>query len=129
MGFRFYKFCQNGVITFLSAAFSMFYSLSIAGSFSWWLGLIISVVATVIAFVPPFGMFYPVTFGIFIIVALIRSYLQSSGFFWFLLIILILHIVRFVSMLTFAAANPQKSLMYDEAIRYGIDPNEIEESF
>lgn len=121
MSFKFYKFCQNGLITSLSALFAMFYSLSVSGSVSWWLGLIISVVAVFIGFVPPLGIIYPFTFGIYILVALIRSYLCSSGFFWLLLIILILHIIRFVAMMTFARANPEKSLMYDEAIRYGIN--------
>lgn len=121
MSFKFYKFCQSGLITFLTAVFSMFYTLSISGKISWWLGLIIAVAATAIGFVPPLGMVYPLTFSVFIIIALIRSYLFSSGFFWLLLSLLIVHIVRFVAMLTFAAANPEKSLQYDEAIRYGID--------
>ena len=121
MSFKLYKFCQNGLITFLSAVFSMFYSLSISGNMSWWFGLIMAVVATLIAFVPPLGVAYPITFGVFIVVALIRSFLYSSGFFWLLLVILIVHIFRFVAMLTFAAANPEKSLQYDEAIRYGIE--------
>lgn len=125
MSFKVYKFCQNGLITFLSAAFSMFYSLSISGNISWWLGLIIAAAATVIAFVPPLGMAYPITFGVFIIVALIRSYLFSSGYFWLLLIILIVHIFRFVAMFTFASANPEKSLQYDEAIRDGIDLDQL----
>lgn len=121
MSFKFYKFCQNGLITAASALFSMYYTLSISGTFSWWLGLIISIAATLIAFVPPFGFFYPFTFGIFILIALIRSYLFSDAFFWILLILLIVHIIRFVAMLTFARANPEKSLQYDEAIRYGIE--------
>lgn len=129
MSFKLYKFCQNGVLTFLSAAFSLFYLFSIAGPFSWWFGLIGSVVITVISFIPPLGIFYPVTFGIFIIIALIISYLYPSGYFLLLLVVLIQHLVRFVSLFTFTTANPQKSLMYDEAIRYGIDLDETEESF
>lgn len=121
MSFKFYRFCQNGVITILSAVFAMFYILSISGSMSWWLGLLIAFGATLIGFIPPLGLIYPVTFGIFILVALIRSYLCSSAFFWILLFLLILHIVRFVAMLTFARSNPEKSLQYDEAIRYGYD--------
>lgn len=121
VSFKFYKFCQNGLITFCSAAFAMFYSLAISGGMSWWLGLIISVAATIAGFIPPFGMLYPLTFGIFLLVALIRSYIYSSAFFWLLLVLLIVHVIRFVAMLTFARANPQKSLQYDEAIRYGIE--------
>lgn len=121
MSFKFYKFCQSGLITILSAVFAMFYTLSISGSTSWWLGLIIAIAATIIGFVPPLGLIYPLTFGVFILVALVKSYIFSSHFFWILLILLILHIVRFVAMLTFARANPEKSLQYDEAIRYGID--------
>lgn len=120
MSFKFYKFCQNGLITFSTAAFAMFYSLTISGSISWWLGLIISVAATVAGFIPPLGLFYPVTFGIYLLIALIRSYIYSSPFFWILLILLIVHIIRFVAMLTFTRTNPEKSLQYDEAIRYGI---------
>lgn len=121
MSFKFYKFCQNGLITVLSAVFAMFYTLSISGNISWWLGLIIAICATVIGFIPPLGLIYPFTFGVFILVALIRAYMYSNAFFWILLILLILHIIRFVAMLTFARANPEKSLQYDEAIRYGID--------
>lgn len=121
MSFKFYKFCQNGLITMTCSVFSMIYTLSISGSISWWLGLIIAIAATVIAFIPPLGLFYPFTFGIYILVALVRSYIYSSLFFWILLVILVLHIVRFVAMLTFVRSNPEKSLQYDEAIRYGIE--------
>lgn len=121
MSFKLYKFCQNGIITILCSTFSMFYNLSIAGSISWWLGIIISIAATFIAFVPPLGFFYPVIFGLYILVAVILSFLQHNAFFWLLLVVLILHIFRFVAMLTFVRSNPEKSLQYDEAIRYGID--------
>lgn len=121
MSFKFYKFCQNGVITVLSAVYALFYSLSVSGNMSWWLGLLISVVATLACFIPPLGMFYPLTFSVFILVALIMSYIDASVYFWLILAILILHIVRYVAMFTFCRSNPEKSLEYDTAIRYGYD--------
>lgn len=121
MSFKFYKFCQSGLFTMGSSIFAMFYTLAISGRMSLLLGLVISVAVTLLAFVPPLGLFYPFTIGIFILIALIRSYLFTSAFFWILLALLIVHIVRFVAMLTFARTNPEKSLQYDEAIRYGID--------
>ena len=124
MSFKFYKFCQNWIITVVTAVFSMFYTLSLSGTIPWWLGIILSVVATIIALVPPLGIFYPLTFGVFILVALIRAYLRSSLFFWVLLILLLLHIIRNVAILTFARSNPEKSLQYDEAIRFGINLNQ-----
>lgn len=121
MSFKLYKFCQNGLITILSSVFSAFYAVSVVGGLSWWLGLIIALAATFIAFIPPLGLIYPLTFGGYILIALVGSFICSSHFFWVFLVLLILHIVRFVAMLTFARANPEKSLQYDEAIRYGID--------
>lgn len=121
MSFKFYKFCQNGLITFLSATFAMFYTLSVSGRMSWWLGLIIALIATCIGFVPPIGLIYPLTFGVFILIALIKAFISSNFYFWILLILFVVHIVRFVAMITFARSNPEKSLQYDEAIRYGIN--------
>lgn len=121
MSFKFYKFCQNAIITSLSAVFSMFYSLSISGNMEWWWGLLIGIAATMVGFIPPLGMFYPLTFGIFILVALIKSYIDTSAFFWLLLIIFVLHIIRNAAMLTFCRSNPEKSLEYDTAIRYGYE--------
>lgn len=121
MSFKFYKFCQNGIITFLTASFSMFYILSLSGNLSWWLGLLIAIAVTCIGFIPPIGLIYPLTFGVFILIALVKAYTDSTLFFWVLLLLLIIHIIRFVAMLTFARSNPQKSLQYDEAIRYGIN--------
>lgn len=121
MSFKFYKFCQNGLITFFSASFSMFYTFSISGSLPWWLGLILGIGATVVGFIPPIGMFYPVTFGIFMLVALIKSYIDTNAFFWLLLAIFVLHIIRNVAIFIFCRTNPQKSLEYDTAIRYGYE--------
>lgn len=123
MSFKFYKFCQNGLITAISSVFSMYYNLSISGTIVWWLGLLIALATTVIAFIPPLGMFYPITFGIYMLIALVRSFSRSAIYFWILLIVLLLHIIRFVAMLTFARSNPEKSLQYDEAIRYGFNPD------
>lgn len=122
MSFKFYKFCQSGFITVLCSAFSLFYSLSISGNFIWWLGIIISICVTLFCFIPPFGIFYPIIFGIFILISLIKSYIEASLFFWPILFVFVLHIVRFVSIFTFSRSNPEKSLQYDEAIRYGVEP-------
>lgn len=97
----------------------MYYLLSISGNIPWWGGLLIGIVVTVICFVPPIGAIYPLIIGIYILAALIKSFIDSSGFFWLLLAIFILHVVRFVAMLTFCRSNPEKSLEYDTAIKYG----------
>lgn len=126
MSFKFYKFCQNGFITASSSVFAMFYSLSISGNISWWLGLLIGIAATIVGFIPPFGILYPVTFGIFILVALIKSYIDASVFFLLLLVVFVLHIIRFVAMFTFCRSNPEKSLEYDYAIRCGYEIEDMQ---
>lgn len=121
MSFKFYKFCQNGIITFLTATFSMFYSLSISGNMPWWAGLLIGIAATIVGFIPPIGMIYPFTFGVFILVALIKSLVDASAFLWLFLATFILHVIRNAAMLIFCKNHPQKSLEYDMAIRYGYE--------
>lgn len=122
MSFKFYKFCQNPLSSISTAVFTMFYILSISGSLPWWAGLLISVAATVIALIPPLGIVHPVTYCIFHIIALIKAFNDSSLFFWFILPILIIHIIRNVAIATFAHSNPEKSLEYDMAIRGGYTP-------
>ena len=117
MSFRFYKFCQNWLITLITSLFACFIVGNTLFDFDWLGSLIISIIATVICFLPIISIFYPFLIGVYLVLACVGTFPNVS--FYISLILLVIHIIRMYSMLTFARKNPALSLEYDKAIRYG----------
>ncbi len=117
MSFKFYKFCQNGVITIITSLYACFIVGNFLLDLSWFGSIILSVIATIVCFLPIVSIFYPFIISAYLILACVGAY--SSFNFYLCLLLLVLHIVRMVSMLRFARKNPTLSLEYDKAIRYG----------
>ena len=117
LSFKFYKFCQSALITFITSLYACFMTGYSLFNFPWWGALIFSIVATIICFLPIISIFYPLLIGVFLILSCIGTFPGIT--FFFSIVIAVLHIVRMYSMLSFAKKNPQKSLEYDTAIRYG----------
>ena len=117
MSFRFYKFCQNWGITLITSLLACFIVGNTLFNFNWLGSLVISIVATVICFLPIISIFYPFLIGLYLVLACVGSFLNVS--FYISLILLAIHIIRMYLMLSFARKNPELSLEYDKAIRYG----------
>lgn len=117
MSFKFYKFCQNGLVTFITSLFACFiigmflFDLPLFGS------IVLSVVGTAICFVPIISILYPFLLFVYLVLACIGAFSHFS--FYASLILLILHVIRMVSMLSFVRKHPDLSLEYDKAIRGG----------
>lgn len=122
VSFGHYKFCQSGTVTIASAAYAMMHILFITGDMSWWAALLIGAVATFVWFLPILAFFYPVAFAVYLVIAVARSIPTMDIFFWIALAVLCLHVYRWVALFVFVRREPQLSLMYDEAIRYGVKP-------
>ena len=121
MSFKFYKFCQSGLITILCSLYAVFMLIARSTDLPLWWALVICVFATIICFLPIISIFYPLIIAGYIIAAVLLSLPVRDLHFYVLLALLVLHVVRFISMLTFAYKNPQLSKEYDAAIRYGYD--------
>ena len=117
MSFRFYKFCQNGLITIVTSLLASFVMGDTLFGFKWLGSLIVSIIATTVCFLPGISIFYPLLIGVYLVLACIGSF--SSIKFYICLILLITHIIRMFSMLSFAIKNPALSNEYDKAIRFG----------
>lgn len=53
------------------------------------------------------------------IVGLVVLGIDAGAWFYVLFVVLVLHVVRYTCMLSFAKRYPEISLEYDKAIRYG----------
>lgn len=125
MSFRFYKFCQSGIITFLSSIFALTYLLLSLTDFSLLVSIVLAIAGTFLCFLPIVSFFYPFIIAIYFIMAIIFSPLYEGIYFYLLLGFFILHLVRFISMFSFVAKNPTLSKDYDAAIRYGVDYDDL----
>lgn len=119
MSFKAYSFCQNWVITVLCSLYAMFAMLFAGVDLSWWASALIAVVAAAVWFLPILSIFLPIGYAIYMIVGLIVLGTDAGAWFYALLAVLVLHIVRYACMLSFAKRYPKISLEYDKAIRYG----------
>ena len=119
MNFKFYKFCQSGFITILYSIFAVTVFFNNISNIPLWGCLIIGIVMTLLSFFPFISIFYPITITAYIVAALISSFSSFGWQLYTLIGILILHLIRFICMLTFARKDPETSLMYDTAIRNG----------
>lgn len=122
--FRFYKFCQNPVISILSSVYAFFVILTITYSMPWWSSILIGFIATIIWLLPFLNIFYPFSFGLYILIALFISASHITAHFYILIGIFILHVIRMVNMLLLAKRDPNLSLIYDTAIRLKTNPYE-----
>lgn len=119
MSFKFYKFCQNPIITILMSVFAVTSFVSNISNIPLWLCVIIGILVTVFSFFPIISFFYPLTISAYIVAAIVTSYANNKILMYLWICVLILHIVRFVPMLLLARKDPETSLIYDEAIRNG----------
>ena len=118
MSFRIYKFCQTGAITVPTAIFaatSLIYNVT---DIAWWGCLLIGVLITVITFLPIISIIYPFTIAAYLIASIATSS-DDETLKFILIVALILHIIRSVSMLYFSWKDPETSRAYDAAIRNG----------
>ena len=118
MSFRFYKFCQSPIITFLSVIYTFFAVLTVAHGFPWWGSLLLGVVGFFIGLLPYLAAFHPFIFGIYMLLAIGFSVSHITIHFYILIAVFILHVVRCGYILRLCIKDPQLSLKYDTALRY-----------
>lgn len=118
MSFKFYKFCQTGVLTFPTAIFaatSLIYNIT---EIAWCGCLLIGVLIPALTFLPIISLLYPFTIAVYLVAA-IATLSGNETLKYILIAVLILHIIRSVSMLYFSWKDPETSRAYDTAIRNG----------
>ena len=98
----------------------MFHILSITGDMVWWAALLIGIAATFVWFLPVISLFHPIAFLAYMVIAVIRSVPAMDAYFWIAVCVLVSYAIRYAAMFALARLDPQRSLMYDEAIRNGI---------
>ena len=122
MSFKFYSFCQNGIITGLSSVYAAFVMSHFFFGLSLWLSTVLAVLFSLLWCLPVISIFYPFIIGIYMVLGIIGAYPDKPIHMFALIALLLFHALRMISMFIFAISNPEKSAEYDYYIRYGYKP-------
>lgn len=122
MNFQFYKFCQSGIVTTSLVLYTFFAVLTGAHGFPWWASILLGLVGVAVGFFPLWAFIYPFLFGLYMLLALFFSLSNITVYFYVLIFVFLLHLVRFFYMARLNVKNPSLGRDYDEAIRYKLKP-------